>query len=276
MNEALSAADSAALTTDLAIVQRRIRVAQGREPGDLLLTGGQVVNVFTRRVERADVVIVDGWIAGVGPYDWPAGRRSTWRAGSILPGLIDSHMHLESTLLTPAELARLVVPQGTTAMISDSHEIGNVLGVPGIDMLVAGQRGTCRSTCSSWRRRACRPRAGNMPERRCGPDEVARTAGSAARPGPGRGDGHPRRAGWRSDHVLEKIMAALDAAEARAGRPRAGMVGRPLQATPGRRHPLRSRVDHRRRGPPESRRSGCWCRCARARAPRTSTRCCRC
>src|SRR6266699_3488807 len=117
---------------DLSILQRRIRVALGREPGDVVLTGGQVVNVFTQRVEPGKVVIADGWIAGVGPYDWSARQTIALAGKTVLPGLIDAHMHLESTLLTPAELARLIVPHGTTAIISDSHEIGNVLGVRGI------------------------------------------------------------------------------------------------------------------------------------------------
>jgi adenine deaminase len=123
--------------TSVAALQRRIRVALGQEPGDRLLTGGQVVNVFTGRVQPANVVIADGWIAGVGPYDWTARETIDLRGRAVLPGLIDSHMHLESTLLTPAELARLIVPHGTTATISDSHEVGNVLGVPGIELLIA-------------------------------------------------------------------------------------------------------------------------------------------
>jgi adenine deaminase len=133
------------MTTDrdrlVGLLQRRVRVAQGQEPADLLLTGGQVVNVFTRRVERADIAIADGWIAGVGPYAWSARQTLDLQGRTILPGLIDSHMHLESTLLTPAELARLVLPHGTTATISDSHEIGNVLGLPGIDMLLDASDG---------------------------------------------------------------------------------------------------------------------------------------
>jgi adenine deaminase len=120
---------------------RRIRVALGQEPGDLVVTGGSVVNVFTRRIEPADVVIADGWIAGVGPGPWPA-RRTVPAAGQVvIPGLIDSHMHLESTLLGPAELARLIVPLGTTTVLSDSHEIGNVLGIAGIDMLIEAAAG---------------------------------------------------------------------------------------------------------------------------------------
>lgn len=118
-------------------LQRRIAVALGQQPGDLLLTGGQVVNVFTARIEPADVVVVDGWIAGVGKYNWSARQVIDLHGQTVLPGLIDSHMHLESTLLLPAELARLIVPHGTTTTISDSHEVGNVLGLAGIERLVA-------------------------------------------------------------------------------------------------------------------------------------------
>jgi adenine deaminase len=126
---------------DVRRLARRIAVARGREPGDLCLTGGRVVNVFTRRVEAASVVLADGRIAGVGPYDWQAQETIRLDGRTIMPGLIDSHMHLESTLLAPSELARLIVPMGTTATISDSHEVGNVLGVPGIDMLIAASHG---------------------------------------------------------------------------------------------------------------------------------------
>jgi adenine deaminase len=126
---------------ELPSLQRRIRVALGQESGDLLLTGGQVVNVFTQRIEPANIVTADGWIAGVGPYDWPARQTIALSGRIVLPGLIDAHMHLESTLLTPAELARLIVPHGTTAIISDSHEIGNVLGIPGMDMLLSASVG---------------------------------------------------------------------------------------------------------------------------------------
>src|SRR5439155_5261135 len=113
----------------------------GQEPGDLLLTGGQVVNVFTGRIEPADVVVADGWIAGVGPFAWTARETTPLNGQFVIPGLIDSHMHLESTLLTPAELARLIVPHGTTATISDSHEIGNVLGIPAFELLLKASEG---------------------------------------------------------------------------------------------------------------------------------------
>jgi len=122
-------------------IGRRVRVALGREPGDLLLRGGRVVNVFTRTSEDADVIVADGRVAGVGPFEWEAARTIDLGGRAVIPGLIDTHMHLESTLLTPAELARLIVPRGTTAVISDSHEIGNVLGVPGIDRLASAAEG---------------------------------------------------------------------------------------------------------------------------------------
>ena len=125
----------------LALLQRRIRVALGQEPGDMVLTGGQVANVFTGQIETANVVIADGHVAGVGPYDWSAEQTIAVDGQLVLPGLIDGHMHLESTLLAPAELAHLVVPRGTSAIVADPHEVGNVLGVDGIDMLLAASAG---------------------------------------------------------------------------------------------------------------------------------------
>jgi len=122
-------------------LRRRIRVARGEEPGDLLLTGGRVLNVFTGEIGPGDVVVADGRIVGVGPYAWSAPETMDLEGQIVLPGLIDAHMHLESTLLTPAELARVVVPHGTTTIIADPHEIANVLGVPGIEMLLEASEG---------------------------------------------------------------------------------------------------------------------------------------
>ncbi|UCD75339.1 MAG: adenine deaminase [Phycisphaerales bacterium] len=120
---------------------RRIRVARGEEAGDLLLTGGQVVNVFTRRVEPGNIIICDGFTAGVGLHSWQAEETIPIDGQFIMPGLIDAHIHLESTLLTPAEFARLAVPHGTTAVIADPHEIANVLGVRGVELLLAASEG---------------------------------------------------------------------------------------------------------------------------------------
>lgn len=125
---------------DLGLLKRRIRVAQGKEAGDLLLAGGRVVNVFTGQVEPANVIVADGFIAGVGPFEWEAREEASLDGQAILPGLIDAHMHLESTLLLPAELASAVVPHGTASVVADPHEIANVMGVRGIEMLLAASQ----------------------------------------------------------------------------------------------------------------------------------------
>ena len=113
---------------------RRIAVARGDEPADLVLKGGRVLSVFTREWLDADVALADGWIAGVGEYE---GRETIDAAGKfVVPGFIDAHMHLESTKLLPDEFARLVLPLGTTAVVADPHEIANVLGADGVHWLV--------------------------------------------------------------------------------------------------------------------------------------------
>jgi len=120
---------------------RRLRVASGVEPGDLLLAGGRVANVFTGVVETADIVVADGWIAGIGPYDWQVADRIELDGRTIIPGLIDAHMHVESTLLLPRHLAAVVVPHGTSTLIADPHEIANVMGVAGVELLIDASAG---------------------------------------------------------------------------------------------------------------------------------------
>jgi len=126
---------------DTARLRRRVRVARGQEHGDLLLSGGRIINVFTESIEEGDVIIADGFIAGAGLYDWQAAETIDVSGCVIAPGLIDAHMHIESTLLMPAELAKLVVPHGTAAVIADPHEIGNVLGIPGIELMLTASEG---------------------------------------------------------------------------------------------------------------------------------------
>jgi adenine deaminase len=112
---------------------RRLAVARGDEPADLVVRGGKVLSVFTREWLDADVAIVDGFIAGVGSYE---GREAVDATGRyVVPGFIDSHMHLESTKLLVDEFARLVLPMGTTAVVADPHEIANVLGTDGVHWL---------------------------------------------------------------------------------------------------------------------------------------------
>ena len=118
---------------------RRLAVARGDEPADLVVTGGHVLSVFTREWLRGDVAIVDGWIAGVGSY---RGRETLDAAGMwVVPGLIDAHVHIESSRLLPDEFARLVLPHGTTTVVADPHEIANVLGTDGVHWLLDATEG---------------------------------------------------------------------------------------------------------------------------------------
>jgi adenine deaminase len=115
-------------------LSKRLAVARGDEPADLVVRGGRVLSVFTREWLETDVAIADGWIAGLGSYD---GRETLDAAGRyVVPGFIDAHMHLESSKLLVDEFARLVLPFGTTAVVADPHEIANVLGTDGVHWLL--------------------------------------------------------------------------------------------------------------------------------------------
>ena len=115
-------------------LSRRLAVARGDEPADLVVRGGKVLSVFTREWLETDVAIVDGHVAGLGEYE----GAQTLAAGGryVVPGFIDAHMHLESSKLLVDEFARLVLPFGTTAVVADPHEIANVLGTDGVHWLI--------------------------------------------------------------------------------------------------------------------------------------------
>ena len=118
-------------TGDLA---RRLAVARGDDPADLVVRGGRVLSVFTREWLDVDIAVCDGVVAGLGSYD---GAEILDADGAyVVPGFIDAHMHLETTKLLPSEFARLVLPLGTTAVVADPHEIANVLGTDGVHWLV--------------------------------------------------------------------------------------------------------------------------------------------
>ena len=119
---------------------RLLAVARGDEPADLLLSGGRVVNVFTGEVEEVEVALVGPWIAGVGE-GYSAARVVDLGGDFLLPGFIDAHVHIESSLCGPAEFARAVVPRGTTTVISDPHEIANVHGLEGIRWMLEASEG---------------------------------------------------------------------------------------------------------------------------------------
>jgi len=113
---------------------RRLAVARGDEPADLVVRGGRVFSVFTREWLETDVAVVDGHVAGLGEYE---GAEELDAAGRfVVPGFVDAHMHLETTKLLVDEFARLVLPLGTTTVVVDPHEIANVLGTDGVHWLL--------------------------------------------------------------------------------------------------------------------------------------------
>lgn len=112
-----------------------ISAARGDSPCDLVLKGGLIINTFTCELLEADVGIKGGFIAGIGEYQ---GKQEIDVKGKyISPGFIESHYHVESSLLRPSELSRIVVPRGTTCMVADPHEIANVAGMNGIEFFLA-------------------------------------------------------------------------------------------------------------------------------------------
>ena len=121
-----------ATTFDAPAWRRRLRVAQGQEPADLVLAGGEIVDVFSGDTYQADIAICEGVIAGVGSY--PRARDLLDVAGKwICPSFIDAHVHTESALVWLPEFARAVVPHGTGAVVTDPHEIANVAGLMGME-----------------------------------------------------------------------------------------------------------------------------------------------
>ncbi|MEO0085889.1 MAG: adenine deaminase [candidate division WOR-3 bacterium] len=126
---------------DIRRLQELLAVARGDEPADLVLCNGQVLNVFTGEVRRANVAVRHGLIAGIG-LEYSKGKEMVDLAGAcVLPGFIDSHIHIESSLLSMSEFARLALIRGTTAVIADPHEIANVLGAAGVRYMLKASEG---------------------------------------------------------------------------------------------------------------------------------------
>lgn len=118
----------------LAAKQRLIAVAAGREKADLVLKNAKYLNVFSNEFLSGDIAVSNGLIAGVGKYD---GKTEIDVSGKlVLPGFIDAHIHLESSMVTPAEFAKAVVAHGTTTVITDPHEITNVMGIDGVEYMI--------------------------------------------------------------------------------------------------------------------------------------------
>jgi len=114
------------------------RVALGLEPATLVLKNARIVNVYSGTIDEGDIAIEDGVIAGIGKYEGLKETDLCFRY--VAPGLIDGHVHIESSMLVPSEFARIVVPRGTTTVIADPHEIANVCGLDGIKFMISSAR----------------------------------------------------------------------------------------------------------------------------------------
>lgn len=120
--------------------QRLVRVALGQEKADLVLKNADYVNVFSGEICHGDIAVANGLVVGMD--DHYEGLTEVDVAGKIVaPGFIDAHIHLESSLVSPVEFARAVLPHGTTTVITDPHEIANVCGTDGIDYMMAASEG---------------------------------------------------------------------------------------------------------------------------------------
>jgi len=117
-----------------------LAVSRGDHPADLLLQNARIVNVFTGAIEEGSVAVFNGIIAGVGS-DYAARRTIDLHGAYLAPGLIDAHVHIESSLCTPPQFAAAVLPRGVTCVVADPHEIANVAGVPGIRYMIDAAQG---------------------------------------------------------------------------------------------------------------------------------------
>jgi len=122
----------------MASLEERIRIASGEGRVDLLIKNGRVVNVFSGEIEKKDVAIFGGVIVGFGDYQ--AREIIDVKGDFLCPGLIDGHVHIESSMVTIPEFARAVLPNGTTTVVIDPHEIANVLGQEGIQFMAESAR----------------------------------------------------------------------------------------------------------------------------------------
>ena len=114
--------------------QRIIAAAAGREPADLVLKNATFVNVFSNELSNMDIAVTEGLIVGMGSYH---GREEVDCTGKIvLPGFLDAHIHLESSLVSPTEFVKAVLPHGTTTVVTDPHEIANIMGTDGIEYML--------------------------------------------------------------------------------------------------------------------------------------------
>ena len=120
------------------LLEKHILIAGKKQLADLVIKNAKIINVFTKEVMEADVAICDGVIVGVGDYE----GKQIYDAKNkyLVPGLIDGHVHIESSLLSPKEFAKISLIHGVTSVVTDPHEIGNVAGSTGLDFMIDDAR----------------------------------------------------------------------------------------------------------------------------------------
>lgn len=121
-------------------LKKLIDVSAGRVPADVVIKNCKIVNVFSGKIVEGDIAVSDDQIAGIGSYE---GKEEIDAKGKYaVPGFIDSHIHIESSYVSPEELGRMLVPHGGTTIIADPHEIVNVCGIKGLDYMMEAAKGT--------------------------------------------------------------------------------------------------------------------------------------
>ena len=122
------------MTSNLDNRKARIAASLGEIKADLVLKNGSYLNIFTNTIEKADIAIANGYVVGFGKYQGETERDISGKV--VVPGFIDGHVHLESSIVTPLQYCKAVIPHGTTAVVADPHEIANVCGTAGIDYII--------------------------------------------------------------------------------------------------------------------------------------------
>ncbi|MDW7660405.1 MAG: adenine deaminase [Bacillota bacterium] len=121
-------------------MKHRASLAKGDAPCALVLKNGKVINVFNGKIIEKSIAIDSGKIIGIGDYEGV--EEIDLKGMYVAPGLIDAHMHMESTLVAPDQMARIIVPRGTTTVVADPHEIANVCGLVGIKYMIEASEET--------------------------------------------------------------------------------------------------------------------------------------
>ena len=120
-------------------IKEQIKSARGLMKADLVIKNANVLNVFTEQFEKKDIAVKDGYVVGLGEYEGITEVNAENK--TVVPGFIDGHVHLESSVVSPKQFCKAVVPHGTTAVVADPHEITNVLGKTGFNYILEASKG---------------------------------------------------------------------------------------------------------------------------------------